>query len=212
MNYLKSIKTCSDTQSMTTVYPKPARFCGINASPREPDKPTNLFMMPPRVAENVYCAPLKGSAPSEPILSIIVPITDNDVDWVSTYKVILDQFEPSDERWEVVFINHGSSEWAWIHLQRLMREDPIHVRSLMVMSGQDRAEALALGYREARGEVVITMEMDEFDDPREISVFLKRIEWTTPRLRALDGAGSNRWQGILPRGVLRGARGRAVVA
>jgi|GEM_PF-2168344 len=93
-----------------------------------------------------------------------------------------------------------------------MREDPLHVRSLMVTSGQDRAEALALGYREARGEVVITMELDEFDDPEELSVFLTRIEWTAPRLRALDGAGSNIWKGILPRGVLRGARGRAACA
>ena len=212
MNYLKWIETCSDTQPMTTAYPKPTCFCGINASPRKPEKPANLFMRPPRVQENLYFAPPNVSAPSEPILSIIVPITDNDVDWVSTYKTILDQFEPSDERWEVVFINHGSSEWAWVHLQLLMREDPLHVRSLMVTSGQDRAEALALGYREARGEVVITMELDEFDDPEELSVFLTRIEWTAPRLRALDGAGSNIWKGILPRGVLRGARGRAACA
>ncbi len=87
-----------------------------------------------------------------------------------------------------------------------MRDDPDHVRAYIFTESQNRSAALALGYREAKGDLVFTLESDQRDDPRELSRFLERIEWQSVGLEANESNGSNqRWQNILPRGVLRGA-------
>ncbi|MFP6866379.1 MAG: glycosyltransferase [Roseibacillus sp.] len=139
-------------------------------------------------------------------LSFVVPAPHHLATPKDLYKVVREQTERLEADWELLFIDHGRCEKTWLLIQNLVRDDPGHVRAYIFTESQNRSAALALGYREAKGDLVFSLESDQRDDPRELTRFLERIEWQSVGLEANESNGSNqRWQNILPRGVLRGA-------
>jgi dolichol-phosphate mannosyltransferase len=150
----------------------------------------------------------------DPHISIIVPGTDDESALAACYEAICERIDCERCRWEIIFVDHGTSESAWVTIHRLVQSDPEHVRAFLFTRNQDRAHALALGYREARGELVFTLEPDLDDDPREISSFLERIGWEPSGSCRNDGAPSanDRWKKILPRGIARRTVERVTVA
>ncbi|MFP6876716.1 MAG: glycosyltransferase [Roseibacillus sp.] len=113
----------------------------------------------------------------------------------SFYDGIREQAEQVAADWELLFVGHGVKEETHRWIARLTEKDPSHVRPFRIRSGA-RSDALALGYRQARGEVVLTLESDQDNDLKEIAPFLNRISQD----RTSSG---DRWQKILPRGILR---------
>jgi glycosyltransferase involved in cell wall biosynthesis len=122
------------------------------------------------------------------------------------YRAVRKQTEALHVDWEIVFVNQGQCEMTWLATQRLVRKDAGHVRVFQQTDDQCRSSALALGYREAKGDLVFTIESDQQDDPSEISRFLARIEWESNVFQSGErNDAQQRWQNILPRGVLRAA-------
>jgi len=142
-----------------------------------------------------------------PLLSIIVPIRNAEIAPEAIYTTVREQAEWLDLDWEVVFIDHAKSGAMWIPIQRLIRKDPDHVRGFILSGSRDRSDALALGYREAHGDLVFSVELDQHDDPKDLIRFLEKIEWMSPRdpcsARPKDEASIHSCQNILPRGILR---------
>lgn len=155
---------------------------------------------PPRRSPNIKAPQTRRK------LSFIVPAPDYNATPQELYEAIQSEIESLNTDWELLFIDHGECEKTWLLIQSLVRRDPSHVRAYIFSESQNRSSALALGYREAKGDLVFSIEADQQDDPREISGFLERIEWDlgsdTPR------DSTEPWQNILPRGVLRGTPGR----
>ncbi len=148
------------------------------------------------------------------MLSFIIPAPDTKAAPTEIYKAVSEQIEDLDTDWELIFIDHGQCEKTWLHIQSLVRQDPKHVRAYIFSETQNRSAALALGYRESRGDLVFTLESDQQDDPRELTRFLQRIEWENGSLPSdsNSSAENKRWQNILPRGVLRGTAQTACAA
>jgi hypothetical protein len=93
---------------------------------------------------------------------------------------------------------------TWLLIHSLVHCDPTHVRAYIFSESPNRSSALALGYREASGDLVFSLETDQRDDSRELSRFLERTEWNSEA--TTEGRDSRHpWQSILPRGVLRGS-------
>lgn len=153
--------------------------------------------------------PRSPALPSQPrsLLSFIVPAPDAELSPEGVYEALRKQTEQLETDWEVLFVDHGLCEKTWLHIQSLARRDPHHVRAYIFSEFQNRAAALALGYRESRGDLVFTIEADQQDDPNELRSFLHRIEWDNSPSPQKD----SQWQNILPRGVLRSSK-RAVAA
>ena len=160
---------------------------------------------PPRRSPHLN-APHTAAPETSRTLSFVVPAPHHLATPKDLYKVVREQTERLEANWELLFIDHGRCEKTWLLIQSLVRDDPDHVRAYIFTESQNRSAALALGYREAKGDLVLTLESDQRDDPRELTRFLERIEWQSVSLEANESKGSNqRWQNILPRGVLRGA-------
>ena len=137
-------------------------------------------------------------------LSFIVPTLDDANGLQGLYEGIRRQAEKVAEDWEVLFVDRGSGETTREVLETLEARDPGHVRSDCAEGLRGYSDALARGYREARGDYVLTVEPEQDDDPAEIPGFFARIrkdEGASPA----TGDG-DRWKKILPRGVLRRMR------
>ena len=70
-------------------------------------------------------------------------------------------------RWEIVFVDDGSTDGSFSRLRELAAKNP-HVRAIRLRRNLGKAAALAEGFAAARGDIVVTLDADLQDDPREI--------------------------------------------
>jgi glycosyltransferase involved in cell wall biosynthesis len=69
--------------------------------------------------------------------------------------------------YEILLLDDGSTDESWNIIQSLRNDDP-NVRGFRFRTNYGKSAALNVGFAEARGEVVITMDADLQDSPDEI--------------------------------------------
>jgi glycosyltransferase involved in cell wall biosynthesis len=74
---------------------------------------------------------------------------------------------------EIIFVDDGSTDETWERLQTL--HEPGRVRVLRLRRNFGKTAALAAAFAVVRGKVVVTMDGDLQDDPREIPRFLEKL-------------------------------------
>ncbi len=77
--------------------------------------------------------------------------------------------------YEIVFVNDGSTDDGGRVVRMLCAGNP-HIRLVTLMRNFGKASALSAGIAHSRGEVIITMDADLQDDPKELPRFLKEID------------------------------------
>ncbi len=110
-------------------------------------------------------------------ISIVVPLKDEGPTLPLLYERLKQVLEDMGETFELVFVDDGSTDESPEILTAMTARDP-RVRVFRLRRNFGKAAALATGFREAHGDVVITMDADLQDDPTDI-----------PRLIALIRAG-----------------------
>lgn len=76
--------------------------------------------------------------------------------------------------YEIVFVNDGSTDGSWQVIEGLAATDG-HVHGIKFRRNYGKSPALFCGFREARGNVVITMDADLQDSPDEIPELYRMI-------------------------------------
>jgi len=74
--------------------------------------------------------------------------------------------------WEIVFVDDGSTDGSFELIRGLAQRHP-EIRAYRLRRNLGKAAALSVGFTHARGEVVLTLDADLQDDPREIPRMLK---------------------------------------
>lgn len=75
---------------------------------------------------------------------------------------------------EIIFIDDGSNDSSWTIIADLAKSHPT-VRGIRFRRNYGKAAALHIGFSEAKGDVVITMDSDLQDSPDEIPSLVKMI-------------------------------------
>lgn len=107
-------------------------------------------------------------------ISIVVPLFNEDeslpdlISWID--KVML----TNKFSYEVLFIDDGSTDKSWQVIQELKVKFPC-IRAYKFRRNYGKSAALYIGFEEAKGEVVITMDADLQDSPEEIPFLYKMI-------------------------------------
>jgi glycosyltransferase involved in cell wall biosynthesis len=77
--------------------------------------------------------------------------------------------------WEAIFVDDGSTDGTYNALQRLYTQgESIHVVRLRRNFGQ--TAAIAAGLDHARGEMIVTLDGDLQNDPRDIALLISKLE------------------------------------
>jgi glycosyltransferase involved in cell wall biosynthesis len=109
------------------------------------------------------------------VISVVVPVHDEELSVEPLFEELRTALEPLDRRWEVVFVDDGSTDASFAALTRLhAANDNVEVVRLRRNFG--KAAALAAGFRHAEGEVVVTIDADLQDDPAEIPRLLAKLD------------------------------------
>ena len=108
-------------------------------------------------------------------VSVILPVF-NEVDNLEPLtRDILAALEDTGRSYEIIFIDDGSTDGSLEVLTALQRtHSSIVVIEFRRNFGQ--TAALAAGLRAAEGEVVVTMDADRQNDPKDIGMLLREIE------------------------------------
>ena len=77
-------------------------------------------------------------------------------------------------RYEVIFVDDGSTDGSWPVIERLARADE-RVKGIRFGRNYGKSPALNEGFRAAQGKVVITMDADLQDDPDELPELYRMI-------------------------------------
>ena len=104
-------------------------------------------------------------------LSIVVPVHDEEANLAPLHEHLSRVLSAIGRSYEILFIDDGSVDGTLARLEELVARDP-HTRLISFRRNFGKAAALSVGFREARGDVVITMDGDLQDDPEEIPGFL----------------------------------------
>lgn len=110
------------------------------------------------------------------MLSVVVPIL-NEQATVSELvrRVIAATGSSSDHELEIFLIDDGSNDGTWEVIEALAATEP-KVRGIRFRRNFGKAAALAAGFAECSGQVVITMDSDLQDDPKEIPRLIAKLD------------------------------------
>ena len=110
----------------------------------------------------------------EHTLSVIIPVYNEE----ESVKILYEKIRESIElhyAYEVIFIDDGSTDSSVQKIKEMIREDS-RVHLLVFRKNFGKAAALQAGFRNASGDIIVTMDADLQDDPKEIPRFVKKLE------------------------------------
>ncbi|MFH1502980.1 MAG: glycosyltransferase family 2 protein [Candidatus Eisenbacteria bacterium] len=108
-------------------------------------------------------------------ISIVVPLFNEEESLRPLYDAVASGVAPLGVDWEIIFVDDGSHDSSMDVLRGLHREQG-NVSVLSLGRNLGKSAALAVGFSEARGEVVVTMDADLQDDPSEIPAMLAKLD------------------------------------
>jgi len=108
-------------------------------------------------------------------ISIVVPLYNEQDNLEPLLERIQETLARLGRSFEVIFVDDGSTDESFQVIRRLSGRHET-VRAVRFRKNHGKSAALAVGFQEARGEVIITMDADLQDDPEEIPNLLDKLE------------------------------------
>ena len=114
-------------------------------------------------------------ADAGPEVSFVVPVLDELQTLEALFSGIAAECGQLGLCFEVIFVDDGSRDRSWARIQHLGGSYPGQAIGIRLRKNCGKANALSVGFKACRGEVVFTMDADLQDDPKEIPRFLDKL-------------------------------------
>ena len=107
-------------------------------------------------------------------VSVVIPIYNEQDNIVPLYEELKQVMQELGVEWEVVFVDDGSTDASWERLATLARSEPT-VKAVRLRRNFGQTAAMSAGFDHASGDVVVTMDGDRQNDPRDIPKLLAKL-------------------------------------
>lgn len=107
-------------------------------------------------------------------ISVVIPLYNEEESLRDLHQQLRTALSRVSPRYEILFIDDGSTDRSFEVLRNLKRFDH-RVKIVRFRRNYGKSAALAVGFQQALGNIVITMDADLQDDPAEIPTLVKRI-------------------------------------
>jgi glycosyltransferase involved in cell wall biosynthesis len=125
-------------------------------------------------------------------ISVVIPLYNEDESLPELYDWIERVMATNNYSFEVIFVNDGSTDRSWEVINELAGRSE-HVKGIKFRRNYGKSPALHCGFKEAQGDVVITMDADLQDSPDEIPELYRMI--MEEKYDLVSGYKQNRSQG-----------------
>ena len=107
-------------------------------------------------------------------ISVVVPLYNEEESLPELSAWIRRVMEANGFTYEIIFVDDGSTDSSFHVIKRLADTNP-HIRAIRFSRNYGKSPALNTGFREAQGDIVITMDADLQDSPDEIPELYRMI-------------------------------------
>lgn len=107
-------------------------------------------------------------------LSVVVPLYNEEQTLPLLVKDLLDALRPLGLGFELILVDDGSGDGTPRVLRQLQHEVPELV-AVLLRRNYGQTAAMAAGFDTSRGEVIVTLDGDLQNDPRDIPLLLQRL-------------------------------------
>jgi len=131
-------------------------------------------------------------------ISIIVPCFNEESNVEILYSEILNACKNLDKTFEIIFVDDGSTDKTFEKLKKLQQ-----IKIIRFRKNFGQTAALDAGFKKASGEIIITMDGDLQNDPKDIKILLEELE--KGRYDLISGWRKNRRDAASKKIISRGA-------
>lgn len=107
-------------------------------------------------------------------ISVVIPLYNEKESLEPLYRELTETLEGLGYGYEIIFVNDGSADGSAAVLSQICAQDS-RVRTLHFRRNFGKAAALTEGFKEAKGDIIFTLDADLQDDPKEIPNFLAKL-------------------------------------
>jgi glycosyltransferase involved in cell wall biosynthesis len=107
-------------------------------------------------------------------LTVVVPLYNEEESIPRLHEAIVEAVDPLGIEYEMVFVNDGSRDKSFAVATECARRDG-RLRIVNFRRNYGQTAAMAAGIEHARGEIVVTMDGDLQNDPRDIGLLLEKM-------------------------------------
>lgn len=108
-------------------------------------------------------------------ISVVLPVF-NEVDNLEPlHGELVEALEALGRSYEILYVDDGSRDGSFDLLRRIRERDP-HVHLVRFRRNYGQTAALAAGLERTTGDIVVTLDSDRQNDPRDIARLIDRLE------------------------------------
>ena len=108
-------------------------------------------------------------------LSIVIPLFNEQESLLELNKTIVEIVLSMKIEFEIIYVDDGSTDNSWDIIKNLSKNSS-NLIGIKFLRNFGKSQALYAGFEAAHGEVVITMDADLQDDPKEIPSLFDKID------------------------------------
>ncbi|MHB8384642.1 MAG: glycosyltransferase [Candidatus Binataceae bacterium] len=114
--------------------------------------------------------------PQAGVISVVIPVFNESANLGALWTRLLPVLEGLSRPWEVIFVDDGSSDDSLVILREIAGAQAGRVRVVELARNFGQHAAILAGFRQVRGEVVVTLDADLQNPPEEIPRLLAAID------------------------------------
>ena len=128
---------------------------------------THVPTVIPSVSDEVEC--------DHPEVSVVVPLFNEEESAKALYEAVCAALDPAGLDYELLLVDDGSSDRTWEIVKGIAGSDP-RVCGIRFRRNFGQTPAMAAGIEYARGSVIVTMDGDLQNDPRDIPMLVAKLD------------------------------------
>lgn len=110
-----------------------------------------------------------------PELSLVVPVYNEEENIPLLFDAVQKALTPLNQTWELILVDDGSKDGSAAALEKLYKQDSLHVRVIEFRRNFGQTAAIAAGIDHARGDIIVLLDADLQNDPADIPNLLAKL-------------------------------------
>ncbi|GIM49276.1 glycosyltransferase family 2 protein [Capnocytophaga stomatis] len=107
-------------------------------------------------------------------ISIVIPLLNEEESLTELHNWIVQVMKEHKFTYQIIFVDDGSTDDSWKIIKELSQKDSC-VSGIRFFRNYGKSQALHIGFAQAEGDVIITMDADLQDSPDEIPALYRMI-------------------------------------
>jgi len=110
------------------------------------------------------------------MISVVIPVYNEAANLHDLWTRLAAVMKGMGRPWEVVFVDDGSGDGSLKMLQGFAEDAPGHVRVVELARNFGQHSAILAGFKQAKGDIVVTLDADLQNPPEEIPRLIEAID------------------------------------